>query len=77
MIFLQQETAKYICRKLYRWFVYYLIDDTAEANVIVPMANLLRTNNYEVVPVLQALLKSAHFYDSVNTGCVRSSSISS
>jgi uncharacterized protein (DUF1800 family) len=70
MIFLQPETAKFICRKLYRWFVYYLIDDTAEANVIVPLANLLRANNYDIAPVLQALFKSAHFYDSVNTGCI-------
>ena len=70
MIFLQAETAKYLCRKLYRWFVYYLIDDATEANVIVPMADLLRTNNYDIVPVLQALFKSAHFYDPVNIGCL-------
>jgi uncharacterized protein (DUF1800 family) len=70
LIFLQQETAKYLCRKLYRWFVYYVIDETAEANVIVPLADLLRTNNYDIVPVLQTLFKSAHFYDPVNIGCV-------
>lgn len=70
MIFIQQETAKYFCRKLYRWFVYYLIDDTTEANVIVPLANILRSNNYEIVPVLQALFKSAHFFDPVNIGCL-------
>jgi uncharacterized protein (DUF1800 family) len=69
MIFLQDETARFLCRKLYRWFVYYLIDDATEANVIAPMATLLRQNGYTVAPVLAALLKSAHFYDPVNTGC--------
>lgn len=70
MIFNQQETAKFLCRKLYRWFVYYVIDDTTEANIIVPLANILRTNNYDVKPVLQTLLKSQHFFDPVNVGCV-------
>lgn len=70
MIFAQEETAKFICRKLYRWFVYYLIDDVTEANVIVPMADLLRSGNYETEPVVQALLSSAHFYDPINIGCM-------
>ena len=70
IIFSQDATAKYICRKLYRWFVYYIIDDTTEQNVITPMANVLKSNNFEIAPVLSALLKSAHFYDPVNIGCV-------
>jgi len=70
MIFAQPETAKFLCRKLYRWFVYYVIDDWTEANIIAPLADTLRNNNYNVVPVLSQLLKSAHFYDPVNTGCV-------
>lgn len=70
MIFAQEETAKYLCRKLYRWFVYYVIDDAAEANVIVPMANILRQNDYNVLPVLRALFSSAHFYDPLNVGCM-------
>jgi uncharacterized protein (DUF1800 family) len=69
IIFDQQETARFICRKLYRWFVYYLIDEATEANVITPMADLLRSNNYEVRPVLELLLRSAHFFDPVNRGC--------
>ena len=70
MIFGQQETAKFICRKLYRYFVYYVIDSTAESNIIVPMANALRSNNYEIKPVLDLLFKSAHFFDPVNMGCI-------
>jgi uncharacterized protein (DUF1800 family) len=70
MIFAQPETAKCLCRKLYRWFVYYVIDDAVEANIIVPLADILRSNNYEIKPALSALFRSAHFFDSINTGCV-------
>jgi uncharacterized protein (DUF1800 family) len=70
MIFAQQETANNICRKLYRWFVYYVIDDAAESAVIGPLADILRSNNYELKPVLSALLKSAHFFDPANMGCM-------
>jgi uncharacterized protein (DUF1800 family) len=70
MIFAQPETARFIVRKLYRWFVYYIIDSATETNVIEPLASTLRANNYDVLPVLQILLKSAHFYDPVNVGCV-------
>lgn len=70
MIFSVDEVARYICRRLYRWFVYYDIDATVEANVIVPMANLLRSVQYEIKPVLSALLKSEHFYDTLSRGCM-------
>lgn len=70
MIFAQKEIARFISRKLYRWFVYYEIDQQTEDNVITPMADLLRANNYEVKPVLKALFSSAHFYNYWNIGCV-------
>lgn len=70
MIFDQHETARFICRKLYRWFVYYEIDDTVESQVIDPLADLLRSNNYEIAPVVRALLGSEHFFDAVNQGCI-------
>ncbi|MCX6148836.1 MAG: DUF1800 domain-containing protein [Candidatus Kapabacteria bacterium] len=63
LIFDQVETSKYICRKLYRWFVYYNIDASVETNMIIPMAKILRDNNFEIKPVLKALFSSAHFYD--------------
>lgn len=69
MIFAQAETAKYLCRKLYRFFVYYQIDATVEANVIAPMADQLQKAGFEIKPVLASLLKSAHFHDVLNMGC--------
>jgi Protein of unknown function (DUF1800) len=70
MILQTQETAKHIVRKLYRWFVYYAIDAATEANVIVPLATIFRTGNYDIIPVLKALFKSEHFFDQLNIGCV-------
>lgn len=70
MIFATQETAKYICRRIYRWFVYYDIDDVVETNIITPLADIMRSNNYDMLPVLNALLKSEHFFDALAKGCL-------
>jgi uncharacterized protein (DUF1800 family) len=70
MIFSQPETAKYICRKIFRWFVDYVIDDTIEQNVIAPLAQTLVTNNFEIKPVLSQLLKSSLFFDAAYNGCI-------
>ena len=69
MIFEKGEVAKYICRKLYRWFVYYKIDDTVEQDVIEPLAEMFRNGGYEIKPIMEVLLKSEHFFDAVNSGC--------
>ncbi|MCB0662026.1 MAG: DUF1800 domain-containing protein [Saprospiraceae bacterium] len=68
MIFAQAECARFIARKLYRWFVYYMIDDTIEQNVIEPMAQLIIDNDYEIAPALRALFGSQHFFDHINQG---------
>ena len=63
------EVSKFIVKKLYRYFVYYKIDSATEANVIVPLAQMLVSNGWEIKPVLTALFKSEHFFDVVNQGC--------
>lgn len=70
IIFAKDEVSRFIVRKLYRYFVYYKIDATVEAQVIEPLAQILRDNNYELEPVLSTLLRSQHFYDSVHAGDV-------
>lgn len=68
MIFATQESARFICRKLYSFFVYYQIDDTIEANVITPLADVFRQSGYNITAALSTLFKSQHFYDLVNSG---------
>lgn len=68
MIFDNQETAAYICRRIYNFFVYHDIDESTEANVIQPLAELFRGNGYQIEPILKVLFKSEHFYDAANIG---------
>src|SRR6201996_1717201 len=71
MLFSADESAKFLCRELYNFFVYYVIDDNVEANVIAPLADVLRQSGYNITATLSVLFKSQHFYDLVNSGaCV-------
>ncbi|MBS1946735.1 MAG: DUF1800 domain-containing protein [Bacteroidetes bacterium] len=71
MIFNTDESAKFICRKVYNFFVYYKITDDVEANIIAPLAQIFRNSGYDVKAMLSALFKSQHFFDLVNSGaCV-------
>ena len=69
MIFAKQQVvSEYICRRLYRYFVYYDIDANIETNIIVPLAQLFVASNWDILPVLNKLFKSQHFYDMANRG---------
>jgi len=70
MIFEQEETARYIIRKIYHWFVFYKIDNDTEKNVIQPLATMLRQNNFEVKPILRTLFMSQVFFDDQNIGAM-------
>lgn len=70
IIFQQDEVARFISRKLYRWFVHFDINSDVEANIIEPMAQMLIADNYDVQPTLMALLSSEHFYDMSIRGCM-------
>ncbi|MEO1385734.1 MAG: DUF1800 family protein, partial [Bacteroidota bacterium] len=70
MIFQQRETARHICRKLYRWFVYYVIDARIEQDIIEPMADILINNDFVVEAPLKALLESTHFFAEQSRGCL-------
>lgn len=69
MFFNQTELSLFICRKLYRFFVYYTIDQNIETTIIEPLAAIFRNNNFNIKPVLLALFKSEHFFDALNIGC--------
>jgi uncharacterized protein (DUF1800 family) len=70
MLFDHPEAARYVCRKLYRFFVFHDISPETEQNVIEPLAQIFRDNNYEILPVLEILFKSEHFFDVLNRGAV-------
>lgn len=68
VIFEKPEVARFISRKLYRWFVYYKIDESVETNIIQPMADMLIANDFEIQPILEALLRSEHFFNVLSVG---------
>lgn len=57
-IFTQKATAEFLCRKLYKEFVYYKPNEA----FIQQMATVLRSNNYEIKPLLKFLFTSEEFY---------------
>jgi uncharacterized protein (DUF1800 family) len=63
MVFNQMATAKNICRKLYIYFVKGTITPEVETDIIIPLAQFLYDNNYEIAPTVRKLLESQHFYD--------------
>ncbi len=63
IIFQQDEVARFICRKFYRYFVNFDLTPAVETNVIAEMSSTLIANNYDVLPVLTELFTSEHFYD--------------
>jgi uncharacterized protein (DUF1800 family) len=71
MIFNNPESAKFICRKIYSFFVYYKIDATIEANIITPLAQVFRSSGYNITTVMSVLLKSDHFYNmAYSSACI-------
>ncbi len=68
MLFTKDEVSKNICRRLYRYFVYHIITEEVETNIIEPLAATFRSNNYELKPMLLQLLKSEHFFNAMQYG---------
>ncbi len=66
------ETPKFICRKLYRWYVNPNVTQDIEDNVIVPLATFFKSpgNDYAILPVVKKLLTSDIFFDSANRGAI-------
>ncbi len=63
MVFSQIATAKNYVRKLYRLLVHSEITTEVENDIISPLATILYNNNYELLKIVEPLLKSKHFYD--------------
>ena len=72
MILNRPETARFMCRKLYRWFVNPTITPDIELNVIVPLATFFAspTNDWKIRPVLEKLLTSQVFFAEANIGAI-------
>lgn len=73
MLFETDESAIYICRRLYQFFVYPVLNDQIESQIIAPLATIFKQNNHSMIAVLRVLLKSAHFFDaSITNSLIKS-----
>lgn len=54
-----QLIARYICRKIYRFFVSPQVDE----NIVSGLAATFTANNFQLAPVFRQLFKSEHFFD--------------
>lgn len=65
LIYTKLETAKHLCRKLYRFYVYYEITPEIDNTIIAEMAQTLINNQYKVQIVLEELFASEHFFEAM------------
>ena len=70
LLFQKRETATFICRKLYRYFVYYQVDLAIENEIVNGLADLLIADNFNISTVVRKLLSSDHFYSSEALGAM-------
>ncbi len=76
MLFSHPQTAKFICRKLYRFFVNPNVTQAIEDTIISQLATMFKTPDpitgraFEVKPIIVKLLSSQHFYDVTNIGAM-------
>lgn len=70
MLLTHPQTPRFICRKLYRWYVNPNVTAEVENAVIIPLAQFFASdaNNYAIRPVVEKLLTSQAFFDDTNIG---------
>ncbi|WP_353720801.1 DUF1800 family protein [Dyadobacter sp. 676] len=72
MLVRHPESPKYICRRLYRYYVNPNVTQEIEDNVIVPLAAFFAgtSNNFAVAPLIRKLLTSQIFFDNRNVAAI-------
>ena len=70
VIFSENQVATHICKKLYIYFVSSDLSPTVLSDIIPSLAATLISNNYEILPVLNQLFTSEHFYDITVRGAI-------
>lgn len=75
MLLKHPQTPRFICRKLYRWYVNPNVTQAVENTVITDLANFFASpeNNYAIQPVVVKLLTSQVFFDDANRGAIAKS----
>ncbi|MBK6543939.1 MAG: DUF1800 family protein [Saprospiraceae bacterium] len=78
MIFATEEVSKYICRRLWNYFVYYEITPEIESEVIEPLSAIFRqyiNDKDQMKYVIRAMFNSDFFFKIEHRGCMIKSPI--
>lgn len=67
----KNQVAQYICGKFYAHFIHQKVDQ----EFVLALAEIFINSNWEILPVMQALFKSDHFFDDGIIGSVIKSPI--
>jgi uncharacterized protein (DUF1800 family) len=67
LIYAQEEAARYLSRKLYRFYVYHEITETIESTIIAEMAQTFINSGFKLQEVIEELLQSQHFYEAASS----------
>lgn len=70
MLLNHPHTPRFICRKLYRWYVNPNVTQDIEDTIIAPLAQLFVQSNYQITPIIVKLLTSQVFFDASNIGAI-------
>jgi uncharacterized protein (DUF1800 family) len=62
MIFATEESAIYLSRRLVQFFVYPVLSDFVEAEIIRPLAKIMKANGFNLSETLKVLLQSEFFF---------------
>lgn len=62
MIFATEESSIYLSRRLVQFFVYPVLTDFMEAEIIRPLAKIMKSNGYNLSATLKVLLQSEFFF---------------
>jgi len=63
LLYSKNETARHICREVYRYYVYHNITQEIDDTIIAEMANTFTNSGFKIQNVIEELLMSQHFYD--------------
>ncbi|QDK79351.1 DUF1800 domain-containing protein [Spirosoma sp. KCTC 42546] len=70
MLLSHPHTSRFICRKLYRWYVNPNVTQTIEDTIIGPLAQVFQEGNFAIQPVIVKLLTSQVFFDETTIGAI-------
>jgi len=62
MIFETEKCAIYLSRRLYQFFVYPVVSEYADEQIIKPLAEIMRDSDYSLAETLKVLLSSEYFF---------------